>query len=109
MDDTVARVGNVFSGASMSSVAKAGTTGDGGNAAVHASYSKNVLRDEYLSSKKALNSAVTAEASLVMKADPEVVRISIGCTETMYASIKGTGDCLCLTQFPFTNDVDVTE
>ena len=65
MDDTVAGAGNRFSDTTLSPVAKAGTTGDGGNTAVHPSYPKNVLRDEYLSSKKALNSAVIAEASFV--------------------------------------------
>ena len=65
MDVTVAGAGDMFLDAILTSVAKAGTTGDGGNMAVHPSYPKNVLRDEYLSSKKALYSAVTADAFLV--------------------------------------------
>lgn len=109
MEDTVAGAGDVFSDASMYSVAKAGTTGDGGTAAVHASYPNHVLRDEYLSSKKALYSAVTAEASFVVSVDPVKEYRSIDCTETTYPATKGTGDCVCMTQFPFANDVDVTE
>ena len=111
VDDTVAGAGDVFSNtkASSMSVAKAGTTGDGGNTAVHPSYPTNSLRDEYLSSKKALYSAVTLEASTVNSISPEKDSVSIDCTETMNASTKGTGDCVCLTQSPFTNDVDVTE
>ena len=41
-NDTVAGAGDVFSDATLGSDTKAGTTGDGGNAAVHASYPKNV-------------------------------------------------------------------
>ena len=109
MDNTVAEAGDVFSVARMNSVAKAGTTGDGGNTAVHCSYPMKSLKDEYLLSKKVLYSAVTTEASDVTMVDPEKDDVYIDCTKTMYASTKGTGDCVCLTQCPFANDVDVTE
>ena len=92
VDDTVAGAGNVFSDALLSSVAKAGTTGDGGNAAVHASYPMNSLKDEYSLVKKALNSVVIAEASFITKVDPKLDLMDIACTETTYGSTKGTGD-----------------
>ena len=106
MDDTVARSGNVAPDATMSSVAKTGTTGDGDNVAVHRSC-KILLTVEYLSSRNALYSAVTAEASFVMIVDPELEVRAICAPKT--TKEKGADGCVYLIQFPFTSDVDVTE
>ena len=106
MDDTVARSGNVAPDARMSSVAKTGTTGDGGNIAVHLSC-KILMTVEYLSSRNALYSAVTAAAGFVMVVVPELDVRAI-CTPKTEKE-KGADGCVYLTQVPFTSDVDVTE
>ena len=85
-----------------------GTTGDGGKAAVHPWYPIMVLRDQYARSRKMLYASVIAEVSFVIRLDPEEDRSHI-LTGTMYSSPKGTGEPVCLTQFPFTDDVEVTE
>ena len=106
MDDAVARSGGVAPDARMSSVAKTGTTGDGDNLAVHLSC-KMSLTVEYLSTRNALYSAVTAEAGFVMVVDPELDVRAICAPKT--TKVKGADGCVNLTQVPFTNDVDVTE
>lgn len=67
------------------------------------------MKEEYWAFRKVLYSAVTTEASDVTLIFPEKSVVLIDGTGTMYASTKGTGSCVCLTQFPVTDGVRVTE
>ena len=102
-------VGLICDGFTYDGLTISGTTGDGGKVAEHPSYPKSALSEEYAELRKELNSVVLGDASFSTQNDPEVLTSDTPGTETMYGSIKGTGEPVCLTQVPFTSVFEVTE